>query len=147
MLFCNLFQPSIVNVMKKGFQLRWSSQIQRLLTKVGRVGVSSGQVTYDAYASPSWPLSILPQVSISQIKSGVSKLCRRRQQYGNLLLHSNNFLSEKGIPLPKATSTGTTIVGCLFKDGIVLGADTRATEGPIVADKNCEKVRSSFVPL
>ena len=44
------------------------------------------------------------------------------------------------MPSPKATSTGTTIVGCLFKDGIVLGADTRATEGPIVADKNCEKV-------
>ncbi|TFY50490.1 hypothetical protein EVJ58_g11029 [Rhodofomes roseus] len=52
----------------------------------------------------------------------------------------NNFLSERGVPLPKATSTGTTIVGCLFKDGIVLGADTRATEGPIVADKNCEKI-------
>lgn len=53
----------------------------------------------------------------------------------------NQFLSDRGVPLPKATSTGTTIVGCLFKDGIVLGADTRATEGPIVADKNCEKVR------
>ncbi|KAF9444639.1 proteasome subunit [Macrolepiota fuliginosa MF-IS2] len=52
----------------------------------------------------------------------------------------NNFLAEKGLPLPKATSTGTTIVGCLFKDGIVLGADTRATEGDIVADKNCEKI-------
>ena len=52
----------------------------------------------------------------------------------------NNFMAEKGLPAPKATSTGTTIVGCLFKDGIVLGADTRATEGPIVADKNCEKV-------
>ncbi|EIW52821.1 20S proteasome subunit [Trametes versicolor FP-101664 SS1] len=52
----------------------------------------------------------------------------------------NTFLSERGIPLPKATSTGTTIVGCLFKDGIILGADTRATEGPIVADKNCEKI-------
>lgn len=52
----------------------------------------------------------------------------------------NSHLQEKGLPLPKATSTGTTIVGCLFKDGIVLGADTRATEGPIVADKNCEKV-------
>lgn len=51
-------------------------------------------------------------------------------------------MTEKGIPLPKATSTGTTIVGCLFKDGIVLGADTRATEGPIVADKNCEKVHT-----
>jgi len=52
----------------------------------------------------------------------------------------NNFIAEKGVPLPKATSTGTTIVGCLFADGIVLGADTRATEGPIVADKNCEKI-------
>jgi len=52
----------------------------------------------------------------------------------------NSFLVERGIPLPKATSTGTTIVGCLFKDGIILGADTRATEGPIVADKNCEKI-------
>jgi 20S proteasome subunit beta 2 len=52
----------------------------------------------------------------------------------------NTFLQEKGLPLPRATSTGTTIVGCLFKDGIVLGADTRATEGPIVADKNCEKI-------
>ena len=54
----------------------------------------------------------------------------------------NNFLANKGLALPKATSTGTTIVGCLFKDGIVLGADTRATEGEIVADKNCEKVRA-----
>jgi Proteasome subunit len=53
-------------------------------------------------------------------------------------------MAEKGLPVPKATSTGTTIVGCLFKDGIVLGADTRATEGPIVADKNCEKVLDSI---
>ena len=57
----------------------------------------------------------------------------------------NNYLSTKGIPLPKATSTGTTIVGCLFKDGVVLGADTRATGGDIVMDKNCEKVGSSDV--
>ncbi|KAG8869699.1 proteasome core particle subunit beta 2 [Tulasnella sp. 332] len=52
----------------------------------------------------------------------------------------NNHLASKGVHLPKATSTGTTIVGCLYKDGIVLGADTRATAGPIVADKNCEKI-------
>ncbi|TCD71115.1 proteasome core particle subunit beta 2 [Steccherinum ochraceum] len=52
----------------------------------------------------------------------------------------NTFLQDRGIPLPRATSTGTTIVGCVFKDGIVLGADTRATTGPIVADKNCEKI-------
>lgn len=56
---------------------------------------------------------------------------------------SNAFLESKGMKMPNATSTGTTIVGCLFKDGIVLGADTRATAGPIVADKNCEKVREA----
>jgi hypothetical protein len=54
-------------------------------------------------------------------------------------------MADKGLHLPKATSTGTTIVGCLFKDGIILGADTRATEGEIVADKNCEKV-CTFTP-
>ncbi|KAI8329931.1 proteasome subunit beta type-7 [Chlamydoabsidia padenii] len=52
----------------------------------------------------------------------------------------NHTLETKGTRPPKATSTGTTIVGVIFKDGICLGADTRATEGPIVADKNCEKI-------
>ncbi|GAB5590969.1 proteasome core particle subunit beta 2 [Umbelopsis nana] len=52
----------------------------------------------------------------------------------------NNALETKGVKPPKATSTGTTIVGVIYKDGVCLGADTRATEGPIVADKNCEKI-------
>ncbi|KAI8905619.1 proteasome subunit beta type-7 [Gorgonomyces haynaldii] len=52
----------------------------------------------------------------------------------------NNILGQKGAKMPTATSTGTTIVGVIYKDGLVLGADTRATEGPIVADKNCEKI-------
>lgn len=56
------------------------------------------------------------------------------------LVKRNNFLANKGAILPKATKTGTTIVGVIFKDGVVLGADTRATNGPIVADKNCEKI-------
>lgn len=42
--------------------------------------------------------------------------------------------------LPMATKTGTTIVGLVYKDGVVLGADTRATGGTEVADKNCEKI-------
>ena len=42
--------------------------------------------------------------------------------------------------LPQATKTGTTIVGLTFKGGVVLGADTRATGGTEVADKNCEKI-------
>jgi len=55
--------------------------------------------------------------------------------------HSRNIALENlGLKAPTATKTGTTIVGVIFKDGVVLGADTRATEGPIVADKNCEKI-------
>jgi len=52
----------------------------------------------------------------------------------------NIALHAKGVPLPKATSTGTTIVGCVYDKGVVIAADTRATSGPIVADKNCEKL-------
>jgi len=52
----------------------------------------------------------------------------------------NEFLEQVGVKAPSARKTGTTIVGLIFKDGIVLGADTRATEGSIVADKNCEKI-------
>jgi 20S proteasome alpha/beta subunit len=37
--------------------------------------------------------------------------------------------------------TGTTIVGICFRDGVVLGADTRSTGGPIVMDKNKLKIR------
>ncbi len=47
----------------------------------------------------------------------------------------NAALHAQGVPLPKATSTGTTIVGCMFDGGVVIAADTRATVGPIVADK------------
>jgi len=50
--------------------------------------------------------------------------------------HNRNLaLHAQGVPLPKATSTGTTIVGCLYDGGVVIAADTRATSGPIVADK------------
>jgi hypothetical protein len=55
---------------------------------------------------------------------------------------------------PLLCAPGTTIVGCIYagdpnnpqdKGGVVLGADTRATEGSIVADKNCEKVCPYFI--
>ncbi|KAG2708080.1 hypothetical protein I3843_05G159400 [Carya illinoinensis] len=63
-------------------------------------------------------------------KGGFSfDLCRR-----------NEMLSNKGVPSPSFRKTGTTIVGLIFQDGVILGADTRATEGPIVCDKNCEKI-------
>jgi 20S proteasome alpha/beta subunit len=52
----------------------------------------------------------------------------------------NKLFQSKGIREPKAISTGTTICAIIYKDGVILGADTRATEGHIVADKNCFKI-------
>ncbi|XP_017784723.1 PREDICTED: proteasome subunit beta type-7-like [Nicrophorus vespilloides] len=52
----------------------------------------------------------------------------------------NATLAAKGFPTPKATKTGTTIVGIIYKDGVILGADTRATEDTTVSDKNCQKI-------
>ncbi|CBJ31383.1 proteasome subunit beta 2 [Ectocarpus siliculosus] len=36
--------------------------------------------------------------------------------------------------------TGTTIAGVVFEGGVVLGADTRATGGKTVCDRNCDKI-------
>ncbi|KAF8424884.1 nucleophile aminohydrolase [Tirmania nivea] len=52
----------------------------------------------------------------------------------------NATLQKQGFPQPQATSTGTTIVGCMFDGGVVIAADTRATSGDIVAEKNCQKL-------
>ncbi|XP_063288432.1 proteasome subunit beta type-7 [Pelobates fuscus] len=59
--------------------------------------------------------------------------CRRN-------IHLENEFIQKVHKLPAARKTGTTIAGIVFKDGVILGADTRATEGMIVADKNCSKI-------
>jgi len=58
--------------------------------------------------------------------------CRRNQ-----FIEASDGIKGK---LPGFRKTGTTIVGVVFEGGIVLGADTRATEGSIIADKNCEKI-------
>lgn len=42
--------------------------------------------------------------------------------------------------MPTARKTGTTIAGVVFADGVVLGADTRATSGSTVFEKECEKI-------
>ena len=60
-------------------------------------------------------------------------------------LHNRNAqlikqLGGEAAALPSAWKTGTTIVGIIYKDGVVLGADTRATGGAEVVDKNCEKI-------
>jgi proteasome beta subunit len=44
--------------------------------------------------------------------------------------------------MPKYVMTGTTTMGVVCKDGIVLGTDTRATLGTFVAHKRAKKVYS-----
>lgn len=51
-----------------------------------------------------------------------------------------NVLGEEKTKAPKPMKTGTTIAGVVYKDGVVLGADTRATSGEVVADKMCAKI-------
>uniref|UniRef100_A0A672PCR6 Proteasome subunit beta n=1 Tax=Sinocyclocheilus grahami TaxID=75366 RepID=A0A672PCR6_SINGR len=58
--------------------------------------------------------------------------------YRNALLEAD--INKLGFSSPAARKTGTTICGVVYKDGVVLGADTRATEGMVVADKNCSKI-------
>ena len=53
---------------------------------------------------------------------------------------SNLALAKIGVHPPKARSTGTTIVAALFDQGVVFGADSRATSGGNVQDKHCVKV-------
>ncbi len=64
--------------------------------------------------------------------------CFNNVARNRLILEGEGTASKQR--LPKAKLTGTTICGCVFKDGVVLGADTRATSGSEVMDKNCEKV-------
>lgn len=52
------------------------------------------------------------------------------------LLESKSISAEK----VQYTKTGTTICGVVFKDGVVIAADTRSTNGATVADKNCCKI-------
>jgi len=68
--------------------------------------------------------------------------------YDNIFRPAFNFenvsrnagLAKLGIKAPKMTKTGTTIVGVTYKDGVIIGADSRATAGDIIADKYCVKL-------
>jgi len=56
--------------------------------------------------------------------------------------HLQTQVEAGKVVAPKVTKTGTTICGLVYKDGVILGADTRATGGNIVANKNCEKLHN-----
>ncbi|KAI2803765.1 Proteasome subunit beta type-7 [Blomia tropicalis] len=52
----------------------------------------------------------------------------------------NESLYKNGYPVPGAIKTGTTLACIVFKDGVILGADTRSSSGSLIADKNCKKI-------
>jgi len=81
-------------------------------------------------------------MAMSKQKIGIELLQANKGGFNFDLCKRNATLENKGVALPKVKKTGTTIVGVVYKDGVVLGADTRATEGPIVCDKNCEKIHN-----
>jgi hypothetical protein len=54
----------------------------------------------------------------------------------------NQFLADKGFAAPKVTKTGTTICGIIFKDGIVLGADTLGGDSPM--SMSCTQLSTSM---
>ena len=62
------------------------------------------------------------------------------ETFDNDLQTRNQFLLDKGFKSPTTHKTGTTIVGLVFPGGVIIGADTRATSGSTVFDKNCEKL-------
>merc|ERR1711934_1195683 len=77
------------------------------------------------------------------IVRGRSSLCTMEANYGGFNFENvtrNQFMQEQGFKMPGFHKTGTTIVGCVYKGGVVLGADTRATGDTTVVDKNCEKI-------
>ena len=57
------------------------------------------------------------------------------------VLHQSQLFSSETSDL-FLLKTGTTIVGVCCKEGVVLGADTRSTGGPLVMDKNKLKIHT-----
>jgi len=56
------------------------------------------------------------------------------------LAQRNEVLQEKYGLAHNLKKTGTTIVGLVVKDAVILGADTRASAGELVVQKNCSKI-------
>jgi len=80
-------------------------------------------------------------VVVKEPEDYLEVLQQQRGGFSFELCKRNAYLAKQaGIKPPTAMKSGTTICGVQLKDAVVLAADTRATEGPMVADKNCEKL-------
>ncbi|KAK1381554.1 hypothetical protein POM88_028298 [Heracleum sosnowskyi] len=77
-------------------------------------------------------LGVSPKDTIVTTLPQVDEFRREHKQTaGECGLFGVMFLPELSLSLA---------IAALCQDGVILGANTRATEGPIVTDKNCEKI-------
>jgi hypothetical protein len=113
----------------------WSSnKVTRITAKPP--GLSSRHDSYATQRNLTIAATTSRTAPVSETSTRHSALHKSTMGGFDFSNHNRNAaLHAQGVPLPKATSTGTTIVGCLFDGGVVIAADTRATSGPIVADK------------
>lgn len=52
----------------------------------------------------------------------------------------NELLASKGLINSNVKFTGTTVAGIMFKGGVILAADQRATNSDIISDKFTKKI-------
>mmetsp|Transcript_39354 Transcript_39354/g.78877 ORF Transcript_39354/g.78877 Transcript_39354/m.78877 type:complete len:254 (-) Transcript_39354:501-1262(-) len=62
------------------------------------------------------------------------------QTFGFKNFWRNELLTVRKNSFFLVKKTGTTIAGIIFKNGLILASDTRATNNEIACDSNCEKI-------
>lgn len=60
--------------------------------------------------------------------------------FGFKNFRKSEIISYRQLHNIKIKKTGTTIAGLVFKKGLILGADTRATNDKVSCDTNCQKI-------
>ena len=77
--------------------------------------------------------SIRNEILLDQLKNNSNTNVDSNKSINNIKTNGERNITSK---IPQAWKTGTTICGITYKNGVVLGADTRATGGSEVVDKN-----------
>jgi 20S proteasome subunit beta 7 len=59
-----------------------------------------------------------------------------------MTMHSSSALAEPHKQTTQPIVTGTSVIGCKYKDGVMLAADTLASYGSLARYKNVERIRT-----
>lgn len=116
----------------------WRSPLERLSPLPSLSMESSFSSEGDLFSTPATIISPGPQ-HVHHVD--ITANHQRRQQ---LQLHQQQYRHQTTELLQRTRSTGTTIVALLANNStvLILAADTRSTDGTIVADKQCKKLHA-----